>query len=50
MGNQYKYAAFNTLRPRQNGRHFPDDMFKCILLKENIIVLTDISLKFVLKG
>ena len=20
----------NTLRPRQNGRHFPDDIFKCI--------------------
>ena len=24
------------LRPRQNGRHFPDDIFKCIFLKENI--------------
>ena len=22
----------NTLRPRQNGRHFPDDIFKCIFL------------------
>ena len=21
---------FNILRPRQNGRHFPDDIFKCI--------------------
>ena len=26
----------NTLRPRQNGCHFPDDIFKCILLNENV--------------
>ena len=26
----------NTLRPRQNGRHFPDDIFKCIFLNENV--------------
>ena len=26
----------NTLRPRQNGRHFADDIFKCIFLNENI--------------
>ena len=25
----------NILRPRQNGRHFPDDIFKCIFLNEN---------------
>ena len=25
----------NTLRPRQNGRHFPDDIIKCIFLNEN---------------
>ena len=25
----------NTLRPRQNGRHFADDIFKCIFLNEN---------------
>ena len=23
-------AVINTLRPRQDGRHFPDDIFKCI--------------------
>ena len=23
----------NTLRPRQDGRHFPDDIFKCIFLE-----------------
>ena len=26
----------NTLRPRQNGRHFADDIFKCIFLNENV--------------
>ena len=26
---------FNTLRPRQNGRHFADDICKCIFLNEN---------------
>ena len=35
------------LRPRQNGRHFPDDIFKCILLNENIWILIEVSLKFV---
>ena len=41
---------FNTLRPRQNGRHFPDDTFKCIFLNENVRILFKISLKFVHKG
>ena len=27
----------NTLRPRQNGRHFPDNIFKCIFLFENTV-------------
>ena len=37
----------NTLRPRQNGRHFPDDIFKWIFLKENVCISIKISLKFV---
>ena len=41
---------FNTLRPRQNGRHFPDDIFKCIFLNENVWIPIKISLKFVPKG
>ena len=41
---------FNTLRPRQNGRLFADDTFKCILLNENIWTSIHISLKFVPKG
>ena len=40
---------FNTLRPRQNGRHFSDDMFKCIFLDENVWIPIEISLKFVPK-
>ena len=27
---------FNILRPRENGRHFADDIFKCIFLNENV--------------
>ena len=44
------YEAVNTLRWRQNGRHFPDDIFKWIFLNENGSVLIDISLKFVHNG
>ena len=36
--------------PRQNGRHFGDDTFKCIFLNENVRIANKISLKFVLKG
>ena len=42
-----KAKLYNTLRPRQNGRHFPDDIFKCIFLNENAWILIKISLKFV---
>ena len=40
----------NTLRPIQNGRHFTDDIFKCIFLNENVWISIKISLKFVPKG
>ena len=43
-------SAFNTLRPKQNGRPFPDDIFNCIILNENVWISNDISLKFVPKG
>ena len=39
----------NTLRPRQNGCNFPDNILKCIFMNENIWILIEISLKFVLK-
>ena len=35
----------NTLRPRQNGRHFTDDIFKCIFFNENVWILIKIILK-----
>ena len=41
---------FNTLRPRQNGRHFTDDIFKWIFANENVSITIKISLKFVPKG
>ena len=41
---------FNTLRPRQNGRHFANDIFKCIVLNENVWISIKISLRFVPKG
>ena len=43
-------VVINTLRPRQNGRHFADNSFKRILVNENVRILMEISLKFVLKG
>ena len=45
-----KTDIFNTFRPRQNGRHFPDDIFKCIFLIENVWISIKIPLKFVPKG
>ena len=46
----YVIGHFNTLRPRQNGRRFADDTFKCIFLKEIVGISIIISLKFVPKG
>ena len=34
--------SFNTLRPRHNGRHFPDDIFKCIFLIENVWISLEV--------
>ena len=42
--------CINTLRPRQNGRRFADDVFKGIFLNENVWISINISLKFVPKG
>ena len=42
--------SFDTLRPRQNGRHFAGDIFKRIFLSENCRILIKISLKFVPHG
>ena len=42
--------CINTLRPRQNGCHYPDDIFKSIFFNENVQILIKISLTFVPKG
>ena len=44
------YAVINTLRPRQNGRHFADAIFKCIFLNEYVWIPIKIPLKFVPQG
>ena len=43
-------TKLNTLRLRQNGRHFADDVLKCIFLNENMWISLEISLKFVPEG
>ena len=40
----------NTSKPRQNGRHFANDIFKCIFLNENFWTPIRISLTLVPKG
>ena len=40
----------NSSLPGQNGRHFPDDIFRRIFVNEKFCVLIKISLKFVPKG
>ena len=53
MGARIRPTVFcyvNTLRPIQNGRHFADDTFKRIFLKENVRISITISPKFVHKG
>ena len=37
------------MKLRQKGRHFADDIFKCIFLNENLWILLKISLKFIPK-
>ena len=39
--------CFNTLRQRQNGRHFADDIFKRIFFNENVWISIKTSLMFV---
>ena len=46
----FRPQCVNTLRLRQNGRRFPDDIFKCIFLNENSPISIKISLKFVPKS
>ena len=43
-------SGINSLRPRQNGRHFADDIFNRISLNENVWIPIKNSLKFIPKG
>ena len=38
-------TVFSTLRPRQNGRQFADNLFQYIFLDENVWISIKISLK-----
>ena len=49
MSSHRAHYVVNTLRPRQNGRHFIDGIFKCIFRDEKILISTNISLNFVSK-
>ena len=42
--------SVNSLRSRQNIRHFAHNVFKCNFLNENVWIPIKISLKFVPKG
>ena len=43
-------TCLNTLRPRQNGLHFADNIFRHIFFNENFWISIKISLTFVPKG
>ena len=47
MGYVEIWGIFNTLKPTQDGRHFPDDIYTCIFLNENEWHSIKMSLKFV---
>ena len=44
------HSKVNTLRPRQNGRHFADGTFNRIFVNENVRISIKFSMKFVPKG
>ena len=46
----FNFNDGSTLRPRQNGCHFPDNIFKCNCINENVNIWIKILLKFVPKG
>ena len=43
-------SSRTTLGPRQDGRHFPDNIFKCAFLNENVWISIKNSRKCVPKG
>ena len=47
---QSDLPKYGPLRPRQNGHHFADDIFKWMFLNENVWIPVIFSLKFVPQG
>ena len=50
LAPSHRCLQFNTSRPRQNGRHFVEDILKCIFFNEKFWILNKISLKDVPSG
>ena len=51
VGCNFSYMPLvNTLRPRQNGRNFPDNILKWIFLNENAWIPLKLWLKFIPRG
>ena len=50
QGKQHSSQYLGAFTRPQNGHHFADDTFKCILLNENVGISIKISLKFVPMG
>ena len=50
LGHWHVIWWLNSLRPRQDGRHFPDAIFKWIFLNENVWISITVSLEFIPKG
>ena len=46
----WSVICVDTKWPRQNGRHFPNDIFKWIFFNKNVWISIKISLKFVCNG
>ena len=43
------HTDINSSPPGQNGRHFPDDIFRCIFVNEKFCILIKITLTFLPK-
>ena len=47
---EYTVYIIQHIEAETNGHHFPDNIFKCIFLNENVLISIKVSLKFVPKG
>ena len=50
VGSGGGHSAVRSSLPGQHGRHFADDIFRCIFVNEKFGILIKISLKLVPKG